>query len=155
MKGNEKQFELAGNSSYRGKFQWNFDQRKGNLVREEFELSELEFLRGWGGGEGRAPDPSFPLIFHENPASRTVFHHFPESHSLKKKLIAAKVNNCKMQIDCEQSLIFLCKVTARETQEGRLSRLVLIPYCNIRSWFSVALAENQTDFKRKGGLQAV
>ena len=60
-----------------------------------------------------------------------------------------------MQIDCEQSLIFLCKVTARETQEGRLSRLVLIPYCNIRSWFSVALAENQTDFKRKGGLQAV
>ena len=59
------------------KFQWNFDQRKGNLVRGEFELSEFEFSRGWEGGEGRAPDPSFPLIFHENPASRTVFHLFP------------------------------------------------------------------------------
>ena len=108
MKGNEKQFELAWNSSYRGKFQWNFDQRKGNLVRGEFELSEFEFSRSWwgGGGDGRAPDPSFPLIFHENPASRTVFHHFPESRLFKKntfvkkkkQLIAAKVNNCKMQI---------------------------------------------------------
>ena len=29
LKGNEKQVELAGNSSYQGKFQWNFDQRKG------------------------------------------------------------------------------------------------------------------------------
>ena len=42
MKGNEKQFELAGNSSYWGNFQWNFDQGKGNLVpvSGEFELSE-------------------------------------------------------------------------------------------------------------------
>jgi len=31
LKGNEKQ--LAGNSSYQGKFQRNFDQGKGNLVR--------------------------------------------------------------------------------------------------------------------------
>ena len=33
------------NSSYWGKFQWNFDQGKGNLDRvssEEFELSEFE-----------------------------------------------------------------------------------------------------------------
>ena len=32
------------NSSYRGKFNWNVDQGKGNLVRisEEFELSEFE-----------------------------------------------------------------------------------------------------------------
>ena len=39
--------ELAGNSSYRGKFQWYFDQGKGNLVRVsgEFELSEFEFSR--------------------------------------------------------------------------------------------------------------
>ena len=46
---------------------------------------------------------------------------------------------CK--VDCEQSLIFLCKVTAR----------------NITSWFAIALAEikNYTEFKRKGGLQAV
>ena len=47
MKENEKQFELAGNSSYRGKFQWNFDQGKGNLVQvsREFELSEFELSR--------------------------------------------------------------------------------------------------------------
>ena len=46
-KGNEKQFELAGNSSYRGKFQWNFDQGKGNLVlvSGEFELSDFELSR--------------------------------------------------------------------------------------------------------------
>ena len=33
------------NSSYRGKFQWIFDQGKENLVRVsgEFELSEFEF----------------------------------------------------------------------------------------------------------------
>ena len=33
LKGNEEQFELAGNSSYRGKFQWSFDQGKWNIVR--------------------------------------------------------------------------------------------------------------------------
>lgn len=27
-------------------------------------------------------DSAFPLIFHENPAFRTVFHRFPESRSL-------------------------------------------------------------------------
>ena len=43
LEGNEKQFELAGNSSYRGKFQENFDQGKENLVRVsgEFELSRF------------------------------------------------------------------------------------------------------------------
>ena len=40
LKGNEKQFELAANSSYRGKFQGNFDQGKGNLVRVSGELVE-------------------------------------------------------------------------------------------------------------------
>ena len=42
LKGNEKQSGIAGNSSYRGKLQWNLDQ--GNLVRVsgEFELSEFE-----------------------------------------------------------------------------------------------------------------
>ena len=41
VKGNEKQSELAGNKTYRGKFQLSFDQGKGNLVRVswEFELS--------------------------------------------------------------------------------------------------------------------
>ena len=44
LKGNKKQFKLAGNSSYRGKFQWNFDQGKGNFVQvsREFKLSEFE-----------------------------------------------------------------------------------------------------------------
>ena len=47
LKGNEKQSELAGNSSYWGKFQCNFDQGKGNLVQfsREFELSEFELSR--------------------------------------------------------------------------------------------------------------
>ena len=34
----EKQFALAGNSNYRGKFQWNLDQGKGNLVRVSGEF---------------------------------------------------------------------------------------------------------------------
>ena len=43
LEGNEKQFELAGNSSYRGKFQANFYLGKGNLVRisGKFELSRF------------------------------------------------------------------------------------------------------------------
>ena len=36
-----------------------------------------------------------------------------------------------------------------------VTRLALILYCNITSWFAIALAENLTDFKRKDGLQAV
>ena len=42
----------------------------------------------------------------------------------------------RSQLDCEQSLIFLCKVTTRETQA--------IPYCDITSWFAIALAEIRT-----------
>ena len=40
----EWSYKNQKNSSYRGKFQWNFDQGKGNLVRvsREFELTELE-----------------------------------------------------------------------------------------------------------------
>ena len=47
LKGNEKWFKLAGNSSYRGKFQWNCDQGKGNLVRvrREFKLSNFQLSR--------------------------------------------------------------------------------------------------------------
>ena len=47
LKGDEKEFEFAGNSNYEGKFQRNFDQGKGNLVRVsgEFELSEFELSR--------------------------------------------------------------------------------------------------------------
>ena len=54
-------------------------------------------------------------------------------------------------VDCEQCLIFLCKVTASETQarqgrainEGVFSRLVPLP-SNITSWFAIALAEIRT-----------
>ena len=47
LKGDEREFEFAGNSNYQGKFQRNFDQGKGNLVRVsgEFELSEFELSR--------------------------------------------------------------------------------------------------------------
>ena len=47
LKGNEKHFESAGNSSYQTKFKGNFDQGKENLarVRAEFELSEFELSR--------------------------------------------------------------------------------------------------------------
>ena len=39
MTENEKQFELEGNMSHRGKFQGNFDQGiKGNLVRFSGEI---------------------------------------------------------------------------------------------------------------------
>ena len=33
LMGNEKKFELLRNSSYQSKFQWNWDQGKGNLIR--------------------------------------------------------------------------------------------------------------------------
>ena len=32
LKGNEKQLSLWGNLSYRAKFKWNFDQRKGKFA---------------------------------------------------------------------------------------------------------------------------
>ena len=54
----------------------------------------------------------------------------------------------------EQSLIFLCKVTARKTQaRKRRSRGGLMPipipipyniYCSIKSWFAIAMAELRT-----------
>ena len=45
--GKRKTVRASENSSYRGKFEWNFDQRKWNLVRVsgEFELSEFELWR--------------------------------------------------------------------------------------------------------------
>ena len=47
LKRKEKQFELGRNSSHRGKFHWNFDRGKANLVwvSKEFELSEFELSR--------------------------------------------------------------------------------------------------------------
>ena len=83
----------------------------------------------------------------------------------------------KIQLYCEQSLNFLCKVTTqylstragkpltarnegasprRKNKRLRLFSSRLDPYV-ITSWFAIALDEikNQTDFKRKDGLQAV
>ena len=45
LKGNEKQFKLARNSSYRGKFQYNFDQGKENFVRVSGELVRVILVR--------------------------------------------------------------------------------------------------------------
>ena len=47
LKRNEKLFKVVGNSNYWGKFQWNFDQGKGNWVQVsgEFELSKFELLK--------------------------------------------------------------------------------------------------------------
>ena len=47
LKRNKKHFESAGNSSYQGKFQGNFDQGKENLVQVsgKFELLESESSR--------------------------------------------------------------------------------------------------------------
>ena len=69
LKGDEKQFWVRGNLSYRAKFQWNFDLGKENLVpvSGEFKLSEFRAIdvllyhlpgmlssesgvRGWAGG---------------------------------------------------------------------------------------------------------
>ena len=40
-----------------------------------------------GGGVGEASDPEFPLLFQENPASRTFIYRFPESRFLFLKNI--------------------------------------------------------------------
>ena len=47
LKRNEKLFKVVGNSSYWGKFQWNFDEGKGNWIQVsgELELSKFELLR--------------------------------------------------------------------------------------------------------------
>ena len=61
-----------------------------NLVPRVFSLAWEKTLgtrlRGGGGGN---PDPALPLLFHENPASRTFFMTFPNPVFLfeKKKYI--------------------------------------------------------------------
>ena len=63
--------------------------RKDNSIVEPLVLDQR--LEGGGGG----PDLAFPLLFHENPASRTFFiaipnfvFSFPKMH--EKRLISAK-----------------------------------------------------------------
>ena len=57
LKENETQFEFERNLSYRDKFQWNFDQGKGKLVRVsgEFELSRFYWI--WRGIEFSSLEP--------------------------------------------------------------------------------------------------
>ena len=60
----------------------------------------LRCLRVWKGGGG-GPDPAFPPLFCENPASRTFFISFPNTAFLSQKntlksLISTKANKCKM-----------------------------------------------------------
>ena len=82
-----------------------FRSKERKFSSRGIRVIRVRVFEGLGRGEeGRAPDPSFPLIFHENPASRTVFHRFPvffkKNTFVTKNLIAAKVNHdCKMQID--------------------------------------------------------
>ena len=58
-------------------------------IREQLTaLCDNVFLRRvwFGGGGGGCPDPASPLLFHENPASRTaLFRHNPESRFLPQK----------------------------------------------------------------------
>jgi len=64
-------------------------------MKENLPLKDLS-----GSGRG-APDPAFPLLFHENPASRTFFIALPNfvfsfQKIHLKRLISAKANKFKM-----------------------------------------------------------
>ena len=80
------------------------------------QKSRSEFIKFWkpsvlfvslvtgpkltGFGRGR-PDPAFPPLFRENPASSTFFISFPNTAFLSQKntlksLISRKANKCKM-----------------------------------------------------------
>ena len=56
----------------------------------------------WFAGSGRdGPDPAFPPLFRENPASRTFFISFPNPDFLSQKntlrsLVSTKADKCKM-----------------------------------------------------------
>ena len=63
-------------------------------------VRDLQTSHRPGSGRG-GPDPAFPLLFHENPASRTFFiaipnfvFSFPKIHL--KRLISAKADKFKM-----------------------------------------------------------
>ena len=65
-----------------------------------FRATCVSFLAGSGRGEG-APDPAFPPLFRETPASRTFFISFPNTAFLSqkntlKRLISTNANKCKM-----------------------------------------------------------
>ena len=85
--------------------------------------------------------------------------------------LARPLKEVDCDADCEQSLIFLCKVTARESSKYasgeamRRDKRGRKAYKRVRSpsflvssqstsWFAIALAEIRTRriFKRKGGL---
>ena len=58
-------------------------------------------IRKRGSGKGEGLDPAFPLLFHENPASRTFFITIPNlvflsQKNTSKSLISTIGNKCKM-----------------------------------------------------------
>ena len=50
-----------------------------------------------GSGRG-APDPAFLLLFHEKPASHTVFRHYPESHFFKRCRLALSIDILNLHV---------------------------------------------------------
>ena len=73
-----------------------FKTRTLSLLQQGMTYNEL-IQRVWKGG----PDPAFPPLFRENPASRTFFISFPNLAFLSQKntlksLISTKAYKCKM-----------------------------------------------------------
>ena len=63
-------------------------------LKKAFDTVDHEILLSGSAWEG-GPDPAFPLLFHENPASRTFFIAIPNPiFSLPKKKLK-KANFCK------------------------------------------------------------
>ena len=70
----------------------------GLLYKAKYYLPSKSLLTGSGRG---GPDPGFPPLFRENPASRTFFMSFSNPAFLSQKntlksLISTKANKCKM-----------------------------------------------------------
>ena len=56
------------------------------IASDEGQVRKVQVkIEGLEAGGGGGPDPAFPLLLHENPASRTDFHRYPESRFLSQK----------------------------------------------------------------------
>ena len=76
----------------------------------ECQINYCSLNRVWKGGGG-GPDPAFPLLFHENPKSRTFFTAIPNPvvffpKEYVKKIISAKANRKIGCMDWPFPLIF-------------------------------------------------
>ena len=66
---------------------------RGTYLLKRYGTTSLDWV--WKGG-GKGPDSAFPLLFHENPESRTFFMAIPNPvFCFPTKTISAKAN--KMQ----------------------------------------------------------